>query len=150
MELRQLTKQLMNSYDWKEIKDLLTKIGMMNLGINISEVNPQWELPIPLQSVVKSLPRGENSLFPSQTIIELYLVTGLLHDLSYTLLAKSKEQLQTKNWNLALELLIVLDKELQTTTINVSKLTKMINWEVMLVQITELLEEWPRSSVGEY
>lgn len=58
MELRQLTKQLMNSYDWKEIKDLLTKIGMMNLGINISEVNPQWELPIPLQSVVKSLPRG--------------------------------------------------------------------------------------------
>lgn len=78
------------------------------------------------------------------------LVTGLLHDLSYTLLAKSKEQLQTKNWNLALELLIVLDKELQNAPFNVAKLTKMINWEVMLVQITELLEEWPRSSVGEY
>lgn len=49
-----------------------------------------------------------------------------------------------------MELLIVLDKELQNATLNVTKLTKMINWEVMLVQITELLEEWPRSSVGEY
>lgn len=58
MELRQWSKQLTGSYDWKEIKDLLMKISMMNLGTSVWEINPQWELPIPLQSVVKGLPRG--------------------------------------------------------------------------------------------
>lgn len=129
IEVRQLEKQLISIYDWKEIKDLLMRIAMMNLGTTVWEINPQWVLPIPLQSVIKGLPRG------------------FLQDYSYVLLAKSKEQLQNKNWNIALELLLVLDKELKSATGNVTKLVKMVNWEVLLIQITQLMEEWPRSTV---
>ncbi|XP_066143354.1 integrator complex subunit 8 [Euwallacea fornicatus] len=130
-ELRRLSKQLISTCDWKEIKDILTKIGMTNMGVAMWDINPQWELPIPLQSVVKNLPRG------------------LLLDFTYVLLAKSKEQLQSRNWTVALELLIVLDKELQSAASNntMQKLIKMVNWEVLLVQITQMLEEWPQTSV---
>ncbi|XP_060527282.1 integrator complex subunit 8 isoform X2 [Cylas formicarius] len=129
MDLRQLQQKLISTYNCKEIKDILLKMGAMNLGKSVSEINPLWQLPIPLQSVIKSLPRG------------------LLQDYAYVLLAKSKEHLLNKNWNLALELLIVLDKELQTATCNVSKLSRMVNWEVLLIQITQFWEDWPRASV---
>ncbi|XP_030752565.1 integrator complex subunit 8 [Sitophilus oryzae] len=127
MEMRQLERQLIITYDWKEIKDLITKIAMMNFNTPIWEVNPQWKLPIPLESVIKGLPRG------------------FLQDYSYVLLAKSKEQFLNKNWNMALELLIVLDKELQAASSNISKLYKMVNWEVLVIQITQLIEDWPNS-----
>uniref|UniRef100_A0AAR5NXE3 INTS8 TPR repeats domain-containing protein n=1 Tax=Dendroctonus ponderosae TaxID=77166 RepID=A0AAR5NXE3_DENPD len=129
MELRLLVRQLISSYNWKEIKDILLKIGMMNMGTSVWEMNPHWEVPIPIHSVLKSLPRG------------------FLGELSYVLLAKSKEQLLTKNWNLALELLIVLDKELKNANFNVAKFCKMVNWEILLIQILQLLEEWPKSTV---
>lgn len=87
--------------------------------------------------------------FPVVYIVLMVIYpTGILHDFSYVVLAKSKEQLLNKNWNLALELLIVLDKELQVASCNVSKLSKMVNWEVLLIQITQMMEEWPWSSVG--
>ncbi|XP_076267977.1 integrator complex subunit 8 isoform X1 [Rhynchophorus ferrugineus] len=129
MELRLLERQLVGTYDWREIKELLVTMPLMNLGTTVWEVNPQWELPIPLQSVIKGLPRG------------------FFQDYSYVLLAKSREQLFNRNWNLALELLIVLDKELQSGPANILKLLKMVNWEVLLIQITQLIEEWPRSNV---
>lgn len=58
MELRQLEQQLIATYDYKEIKEILVKIAVLNLGTTVWNINPQWELPIPLQSVLKSLPRG--------------------------------------------------------------------------------------------
>lgn len=63
LELRQLEKQLIVTNDHKEIREILVKIAMTNSGTTIWSVNPQWELPIPLQSVLKSLPRGKLSLW---------------------------------------------------------------------------------------
>lgn len=58
MELRQLEEQLIATYDHKDVKEILVKIAVLNLGTTVWSINPQWELPIPLQSVLKSLPRG--------------------------------------------------------------------------------------------
>ncbi|KAG5899842.1 hypothetical protein JTB14_012313 [Gonioctena quinquepunctata] len=130
-ELRQLLKQLIATNDHNEIRTLLVKIAATNLGASVWNINPQWELPIPLQSVLKSLPRG------------------FLQDFAYVILAKSKEQLLNKNFNLSLEFLIILEKELQTVNLSASyaKLFKLVSWEVLLIQITQLLDQWPKNVV---
>ncbi|CAH1998742.1 unnamed protein product [Acanthoscelides obtectus] len=129
-ELKQLEKQLIATNDHKEIRDILMKIAMMNLGTNIPSINPLWELPIPLQSVIKSLSRG------------------FLQDYAYVTLAKSKEQVLNKNYNLALEFLIILEKELEASNINISKLFKLVSWEILLVQILQVLDQWTKNPNG--
>ncbi|XP_074035699.1 integrator complex subunit 8 [Leptinotarsa decemlineata] len=129
LEMRQLQKQLISANDHNEIRSLLVKLASINLGASVWNINPQWELPIPLQSVLKSLPRG------------------FLQDFGYVILAKSKEQLLNKNFNLSLEFLIILEKELQTVNMNVTKLFKLVSWEILLVQITQLLDQWPKHTV---
>ncbi|XP_056638700.1 integrator complex subunit 8 [Diorhabda sublineata] len=129
LEMRQLEKQLIVTNDHVEIKEILVKIAMMNLGSTVWSINPQWELPIPLQSVIKSLPRG------------------FVQDFSYVILAKSKEQLLSKNFNLSLEFLVILEKELQASKCNVSKLFKLVSWEILLVQIAQILDQWPVNSI---
>jgi hypothetical protein len=58
LEIKQLEQDLIATYDHKEIRDLLKKISMNQLGTSVWNINPQWDLPIPIQSVLKSLPRG--------------------------------------------------------------------------------------------
>ncbi|CAG9764754.1 unnamed protein product [Ceutorhynchus assimilis] len=128
-ELKHYSRLLIITYDWKEIKDLLTKIRLINAHDDVWDINPLWELPTLLLNVIKALPKES------------------LRDLAYVLLAKSKKQLLNKDWNSALELLIILGKELQSATCNVTKLSKMLNWEVLLIQITQLMENWPQSNV---
>ncbi|KAJ8912846.1 hypothetical protein NQ315_007978 [Exocentrus adspersus] len=132
MELRQLEQELIDTYNFKEIKELLVKIAVINLGTSVWNINPQWELPIPLQSVLKSLPRGFHQ------------------DYAYIMLAKSKEQLLNKNWSLSIELLQILEEELRISNCNIPKLMKLISWEILLVQITQLIDEWPKHTVDKY
>ncbi|CAH0550288.1 unnamed protein product [Brassicogethes aeneus] len=131
IELRQLEQKLISTYDHKEVRDLLVKIAMTNLGTSVWKINPQWVLPIPLTSVIKSLMRG------------------FLQDFAFVLLAKSREQMLNKCWNSSLELLIILDKELQIHAGNdvVAKLYKLVSWEILLVQITQSLDEWPKQTI---
>nr|CAI5853943.1 unnamed protein product [Callosobruchus analis] len=129
-ELKQLEKQLIYSNDHKEIRDILIKIAMTNLGTTVWSINPLWELPIPLHSVIKSLPRG------------------FLQDYAYVTLAKSKEQVLNKNFNLSLEFLILLKTELEASHINISKLLKLVSWEILLVQILQVMDQWSKISNG--
>lgn len=59
LEIKQLEQDLIATYDHKEIRELLKKISMNQLATNVWNINPQWDLPIPIQSVIKSLPRGD-------------------------------------------------------------------------------------------
>ncbi|VEN57796.1 unnamed protein product [Callosobruchus maculatus] len=129
-ELKQLEKQLISTNDHKEIRDILIKIAMMNLGTTVWSINPLWELPIPLHSVIKSLPRG------------------FLQDYAYVTLAKSKEQVLNKNFNLSLEFLIILKTELEASNLNISKLLKLVSWEILLVQILQVMGQWSKNSNG--
>lgn len=98
-------------------------------------VNSCWELPIPLQSVVISLPRG------------------FLQDYSYVLLAKSRELVMTKDFEGAIELLSILEKEAQQNSQGgtlIFKLCTLINWESLLVEIWKCLYIWPTKDIGKF
>ncbi|KAJ8869343.1 hypothetical protein PR048_030918 [Dryococelus australis] len=73
LESGSLEQKLILSYDTAEIEMLLKKICAANPMKVQWRINNKWELPIPLQSVVISLPRG------------------FLQDFVYVLLAKSRE-----------------------------------------------------------
>jgi hypothetical protein len=64
------------------------------------------------------------------------------------MMAKAREQMLNKVWNSSLELMLILDKELGSGNGNIGKLSRLISWEILSVQITQLLEEWPKSTIG--
>lgn len=75
--------------------------------------------------------------------------TGFLQDFAFIMLAKARELMLAKDWDSSLELLKVLEKEVQAGTGSVvSKLSRLVSWEILLVQISMLLEEWPAPNLG--
>ena len=103
----------------------------MNSGKSLWKVNGCWELPIPLQSVVMSLARG------------------FLQDYSYILLAKSRELALGKDFDRSKELLTVLEAEVSRHVTNLTfKLCRLINWEILLVEIWQCLHKWPGNNIG--
>lgn len=65
------------------------------------------------------------------------------------MLAKSRELMLSKDWDSSLEMLKILEAEIQANTGNVvTKLNRLVGWEILLVQISKLLEEWPAPHMG--
>ncbi|GJQ85413.1 hypothetical protein Trydic_g23844 [Trypoxylus dichotomus] len=128
LEIRTLEHQLIMNYDPAQIRDLLVKITMKNSNRPISKINLKWELPIPLHSVIASLPRG------------------FLQDYGFVLLAKAKEMTIGKDWPTSIVLLKALETEIKHANSDlppITKLLKMVGWEILLVEVTHLLEECP-------
>ncbi|KAL3287788.1 hypothetical protein HHI36_002251 [Cryptolaemus montrouzieri] len=129
-ELKQLEQKLIATYDPKVVREVLMVISQNSLGISVWGMNPLWELPIPLQSVLQSLSRG------------------FLQDFAYVMLAKSKEQMLATNYNLSLRFIQTLEEELKISSgSNIAKLSQMIKWEILLIQIVQVLNEWPKNSI---
>lgn len=130
LEIKLIEQELIGCYDQQEIRELLYKLTVRNPGKRIWKVNPKWEIPIPLQSVVTSIQRG------------------FLQDFSFVILAKSRELMNSKNWTSSIGLLKTLHSEVQANSGNaMAKLYILISWEILLVQITQFLEEWPAPHV---
>ncbi|XP_066594619.1 integrator complex subunit 8 [Prorops nasuta] len=133
IEVFELEQKLLQSYDAHEIQETLIHLEGKHRMKPSWNVNSCWELPIPLQSVVMSLPRG------------------FLQDYSYVLLAKSRELVMSKDFDGAVELLNILEKETQqhsqSGTTVIFKLCKLINWESLLVDIWRCLHSWPVTNV---
>lgn len=126
-----MEERIISSYNPDELRELLVKLTMKDNGVNITKINSKWELPIPLQSVIMAIPRG------------------FLQDFGYILLAKSKELMLSKDWNLSIRLLNVLYNEVQNNqTSTTTKLSRLIKLEILLVQMNELLESWPALHLG--
>lgn len=136
LEARVVEQKLISSYDIPTIKELLIQWASMNPSKQLWRINSSWELAIPLQSLVVSLPRGA------------------LQDLSYILLAKSKELMNLKDFDQSFQMLQVLEDESKTATgLNpniVHKMSRLISWEGLLVKITQLFSEWPGSDISKY
>ncbi|KAL2741275.1 integrator complex subunit 8 isoform X1 [Vespula maculifrons] len=133
IEVFELEQKLIQSYDSQEIHETLLLLDSKLRMKPSWHINNYWELPIPLQSVVMSLPRG------------------FLQDYSYVLLAKSRELVISKDFEGAIELLLVLEKEVQQHSQSgntlIYKLSKLINWESLLVDIWRCLHAWPATNI---
>ncbi|XP_071579185.1 integrator complex subunit 8 isoform X3 [Temnothorax nylanderi] len=129
IEVFELEQKLIESYDPHVIRETLIHLDGKHRIKSLYHINGCWELPIPLQSVVMSLPRG------------------FIQDYSYVLLAKSRELVTSKNFDSAIELLKILDKELQEHVKSggslVFKLSKLVSWECLLVEIWKCFQTWP-------
>ncbi|XP_063237088.1 integrator complex subunit 8 isoform X2 [Bacillus rossius redtenbacheri] len=124
-----LEQKLILSYDTDEIEALLKRICPANPMKVQWRINNKWELPIPLQSVVMSLPRG------------------FLQDFVYLLLAKSRELTALKDFDAAQAMLGAVEARAKGAAGVPSgalyKLTKLLGWEGLLIRVTQLLAEWP-------
>lgn len=148
MEIKAIEQQIISSYNHQEIRSLLQKAATKNLSRSVWVMNPKWELPIPLRNVLHSLPSGIIYLFCCKQKTK-HFILGFLQDFGYVMLAKSRELLLSKDWESSLQLLEILNKELQTGTGNiVAKLSQLVTWEMLLIKISRLLEEWPANQMG--
>ena len=133
IEIFELEQKLIQSYDTAEIHEILIHLDGKHRMKPLWHVNSCWELPIPLQSVVMSLSRG------------------FLQDYSYVLLAKSRELVVSKDFEGAIEILSVLEKEVQQHSQSgntlIFKLCKLVNWECLLVEIWRCLHAWPTTNM---
>ncbi|XP_077274442.1 integrator complex subunit 8 isoform X1 [Temnothorax americanus] len=128
IEVFELEQKLIESYDPHVIRETLIHLDGKHRIKSLYHINGCWELPIPLQSVVMSLSRG------------------FIQDYSYVLLAKSRELVTSKNFDGAIELLKILDKELQEQKSGgslVFKLSKIVSWECLLFEIWKCFQAWP-------
>ncbi|XP_012265327.2 integrator complex subunit 8 [Athalia rosae] len=133
MDIGSLEQRIILSYNPHEIRELLIRLASLNPRNPLWRLNNCWELPIPLQSVAMSLPRG------------------LLQDYSYVLLAKSRELVTSKDFVGAKEMLNVLEREAQLLVAGgnslILKLCQLVAWEVLLIEILHCLYVWPASEV---
>lgn len=98
--------------------------------IPLWRVNPSWSIPDQLKSILVSLNRG------------------FTQDYSYLLLGKSREAVSRQDYVTALHMLNVLLTEIQrpehASNNLIGKLCSLVKWEILLVQIEQAINEWPK------
>ncbi|KAJ8673706.1 hypothetical protein QAD02_004968 [Eretmocerus hayati] len=142
MDVFELEQRLISSYNPHEIRHILKEIERLT-GSSYTkplwQINNTWNIPIPFQSVISSIPEGNLKTF------------------SYILLAKSKELAAAKDFSASIFLLNFVKNEVQhhEQTINQApqpllggnnilfKLTKLLSWELLLTDICYCLHAWP-------
>lgn len=150
-----LERQLISCTNANTVRKLLVKLAATNPTKPLWTVNPSWEIATPIKSLLMSMQRG------------------FLQDFAYVLLGKARE-MTAKSVNLLLQRNVYYNKhffffitlqdyigavsmlsvlksetqrqELSNTTV-VSKLGKLVNWEILFIQITQCLEEWNRKTL---
>lgn len=145
----QLEQRLILSYNPNEIRQILVDIvhnDDSRYAKPLWQINNSWEIPIPLQSVISSIP------------------AGFLKDYSYILLAKSKELALSKDFPGAKSLLNMVETEVQhhAPSLNelhnipkggnnlVMKLLKLLSWESLLAEICHCLYAWPATNICKF
>uniref|UniRef100_A0A182JBU6 INTS8 TPR repeats domain-containing protein n=1 Tax=Anopheles atroparvus TaxID=41427 RepID=A0A182JBU6_ANOAO len=130
LEVGQLERQLISCTSANAIRKLLVKIAGTNPSKPLFTINPSWSIPCALELILLPLPRG------------------FLQDFAYILIGKARELVARKDYATAITLLTVLKNETQRPELVgnplVAKLGKMVSWEGLLVQIQQVLEEWPK------
>ncbi|XP_058118359.1 integrator complex subunit 8 [Anopheles ziemanni] len=130
LELGQLERQLISCTSANAIRKLLVKIAGTNPSKPLFTINPSWSIPYALEQILIPLPRG------------------FLQDFAYILIGKARELTARKDYPTAITLLTVLKNETQRPELVgnplVAKLGKMVSWEGLLVQVQQVLDEWPK------
>ncbi|XP_023245256.1 integrator complex subunit 8 isoform X2 [Copidosoma floridanum] len=147
LELHRLENRLISSYDPRDIEILLRQIMRENPNYPkpLWQLHHSWEIPIPLQSVISSMPQG------------------FLKDFFYILLAKSKDLALVKDFMKAKSLLKIVENEIQRNAQSLNeachkssllggnnivyKLTRLVSWELLLTEICHSLYAWPPNKI---
>lgn len=132
------------------MRKLLVKLAATNPTKPLWTVNPSWEIATPIKSLLMSMQRG------------------FLQDFAYVLLGKAREMtakgvgyynkcyyspkrficifVYFQDFVGAVSMLSVLKSETQRPELQnssiISKLGKLVSWEILLIQITQCLDEW--------
>ena len=149
IEIFELEQRLILSYNPHEIRETLRQIMRLDnssYAKPLWQISNSWEIPIPLQSVISSIPEG------------------LLKNYSYILLAKSKELALSKDFAGSKSLLNIVENEVQhhAQSLNESnkipmggsnlifKFLKLLTWEMLLNEICYCLHAWPATGICKF
>lgn len=129
-----MKRQLINCSTATAVRVLLVKctnLIMLSdppLTMEPWHINPNWSLPPQMDAVLKALPRG------------------FLQDYTYVLMAKARDFLTKHEFRTAINLLHAAKSEAQRhdVTVNTSRLSKIIEYEILFTQTTQQLYEWPK------
>lgn len=124
-------RQLNNCISATQVRKLLVKLAGMNPTKPMWSINQSWAVPDQLRAVIMSMK------------------SGFLQDFTYILIGKAKVLMAKGDYGSAIALLIVAKNETQRPEFqnmgNVPKLCKLIQWEIVLTQIQQALQDWPKS-----
>lgn len=111
-------------------KQLLVELVAADSSVPLWRVNPSWSIPDQLKSILVSLNRG------------------FIQDYSYLLLGKAREAVSRQDYSTAVNMLTVLRTEMTRSeydkNVLIGKLNVLVNWEILLVQIEQAINEWPK------
>ncbi|XP_058460613.1 integrator complex subunit 8 [Malaya genurostris] len=123
-------RQLITCTHASGVRKMLVKLAGTNPTKPLWSINPSWSIPLPLKQLLMSLQRG------------------FLQDFAYILVGKSRELAAKKDYSAAIALLTCLKSETTRQDLAnnplVQKLGKMAAWEALLIQIQQVLDEWPK------
>lgn len=131
LELRALEYVIVHSYSFTELYDGVSKyVSMMNdRSVNFLD---KWEIHVTFQNIIKNLPNQ------------------FLQQFSFIIFAKSKQLLRLQNYAIAEELLELLDEEIKkySSTNALYKLSQLITWEILLVNVVEWETKYPAKHIN--
>uniref|UniRef100_A0A0A9YL24 Integrator complex subunit 8 n=1 Tax=Lygus hesperus TaxID=30085 RepID=A0A0A9YL24_LYGHE len=134
LELAAVERVLTSSYDAHDLKQAVTKVMILDPTINMATLNKNWEIPIPINNLVLSLP------------------AGFLQNYCFLLLAKAYELDQLKNFRQARAMMASVCDEINRAMMAslrdensqvVAKANQFIMWEILLIDIHQFHAEWP-------
>lgn len=131
LEIGAIRRQLIACTSASSIRKLLVKLAATNPTKPLWTINPSWIVPNPLPAIITSMQRG------------------FLQDFSYIICGRAHEMTKKKDFHSAIQLLGHLKTECQRPDIiniaPIQKLSKLIDWEILYIQICHSLDDWPKS-----
>ncbi|EDW00928.1 integrator complex subunit 8 [Drosophila grimshawi] len=126
VDVAALERQLITCTNANSVRILLVKLCSTAPEKPLWAINPSWDVPHPLKTLIMAMP------------------VSFLQDFSYVLLGKARELAARGNYIDAVSMLSVLKSETQRQELGASVqiMCKLITWEILHIQITQSLDEW--------
>ncbi|XP_030369567.1 integrator complex subunit 8 isoform X2 [Scaptodrosophila lebanonensis] len=127
-----LERQLINCTNANTVRILLVKLCARAPGKPVWAINPNWDVPQPLKTLIMAMP------------------VSFLQDFSYVLLGKARELAAHGDYCESVSMLSVLKSETQRQELgNAQLISKLITWEILHTQIAQCLEEWHQKTLDQ-
>ncbi|KAJ8734073.1 hypothetical protein PYW07_014624 [Mythimna separata] len=135
LEMGRLKKRLIEASTADEVRMCLVKLAMMAPATPLWKISPSWKPAGELCNALISLPRG------------------FLQDFGYVVSGAARARAEAGCSRAALSLLSVLEGEARSqlgggNDPTLYRLCRQLSWEVLLLQINVVLNEWPHHRIN--